>query len=217
MDLAIDDTAKPARTRGRPRLAEVDDIENALLGAALEEFVAHGYGGASMNRIVRTAKISKTTLYSRFPSKEALFRAIMQKQMDRLAQAATLTAQDGRLDLAAGLKAYGYQALDASFEGGLLEVNRLIYSESHRFPELAMAAHERSEVGIREISDFISRCAIADGIPCNKPRIAAEVFIFMLRGWYVDVLLVNKVTSPKGQKYWVDAAVDAFVAGRRGW
>ena len=31
MDLAIDDTAKPARTRGRPRLAEVDDVVGPIL------------------------------------------------------------------------------------------------------------------------------------------------------------------------------------------
>lgn len=208
---------KATRSRGRPRLDEIGGIESELLGAALREFVAHGYGGASLSRIVRAARISKTTLYSRYQSKGDLFRAIMQKQMDRLAQAETLNARAGQLDLAQGLKAYGHRALEASCEEGLLEVNRLIYSEAHRFPELAAAAADRSEIGIAQISDFIARCAAADGIPCRKPRLAAEVFLFMLRGWYVDVLLVGRTATASAQKHWVEAAVDAFVAGRAGW
>lgn len=215
MDIA--EIAKPPRTRGRPKLEDVGDIETGLLEAALAEFIAHGYGGASLNRIVRAARISKTTLYSRYASKEALFRAIMQRQMDKLAQAATLTAQAGRLDLAAGLKAYGRRALDGSFEGGLLDINRLIFAEAHRFPELAAAAAERTEVGVGQIADFIARCAAADGLSCRNPETVAEVFIFMLRGWYVNTVLTARGVVRAEQDRWVNQAVTALIAGRADW
>lgn len=208
---------KTARTRGRPKQDEVGAIESGLLDAALREFVAHGYGGASINRIVRDAGVSKTTLYSRYESKGDLFHAIMQRQVDRLAQAEPLSPRGGQLDLAEGLKAYGRSALEASLEGGLIEVNRLVYSESHRFPELAAAAAERSETGIRQVSDFIARCAVADGIACRNPALIAEMFILMLRGRYVDVMLAGGTQAMPTHLHWIEAAVEGLLAGRAGW
>ncbi len=211
--------APPAqkRARGRPKQDEVGGIESGLLDAALHEFLAHGYGGASISRIVRRANMSKTTLYARYASKEDLFRAIMQRQIDRLNQAQPLAPRGGQLDLAAGLKAYGRSALEASFEGGLIGVNRLVYSESHRFPELAVAASERSAVGIRQVSDFIAACALADGIPCHNPGLIAEMFLLMLRGRYLDVLLAGGTEAMAAHGHWVDVAVDRLLAGRPGW
>lgn len=210
-------TTKNPRTRGRPFKDEVGEIENDLLDAALREFVEHGYGGASISRIVRRAQVSKTTFYTRFASKEALFRAIMQRQMDRVSQARPLSSQDGELGLAEGLKAYGRSALAASLEDGLLEVNRLVYSEAHRFPELALAAADRSRVGIREVSDFIARCALADGIPCHQPGVVAMMFIQMLRGRYVEIMLAGGDGSAGVHQRWAEATVDKLLAGRAGW
>lgn len=208
---------KSPRTRGRPFKDEVGEIETALLDAALGEFIAHGYGGASMSRIVRSAQVSKTTLYARYPSKADLFRAIMQRQMDRLSRAEPLAPRGGRLDLGEGLKAYGRSALEASFEGGLMDVNRLVYSEAHRFPELATAAAERSVTGVRQVSNFIARCALADGIPCHNPALIAEMFILMLRGRYVDVMLGGETDELCIHQLWVEAAVDRLLTGRLGW
>ena len=77
--MAVSKTAKVIKTRrprGRPRPEEVADIEDKLLTVALQEFQEQGYGAASVTRIVKTAGMSKTTLYSRYPSKEQLFRAL---------------------------------------------------------------------------------------------------------------------------------------------
>jgi AcrR family transcriptional regulator len=145
------------RQRGRPRLEEVATLEAKLLSTALEEFQQHGYGAASVNAIAKAACVSKTTLYSRFPSKESLFRAIMREQIDVIAgNRIHQLFRDSRLDISAGLEAYANYMLDLSFKGRFLMINRLIYSESHRFPELGAAAAERSQLGIQEIADFIS-------------------------------------------------------------
>lgn len=205
------------RTRGRPKQEEVVEIEGVVLEAALQEFIAHGYGGASITRLVRNARISKTTVYSRFASKEELFRAIMDRQIERLAAAGALRTSNGRLDLEAGLTAYGDRTLQISLEGDLLQVNRLIYSESHRFPELGRAAAERTELGIRQIADFVADCAETDGIPCRSPRDVAETFIFALRGWYAAVMLTNRSVAPAERRRWVERVVHTLVSGREDW
>lgn len=210
-------SANRRRARGRPKLADVATIENALIEVALKEFVKHGYGATSMARIVRAAEVSKTTLYSRFSSKEELFRAIMRQQIDRIGANAALKPNTGRPDLGQGLEAYANRMLDVSMKGSLLEVNRLVYSESHRFPELGAAATERTEVGINQIADFIQECATADGLPCRDPRGVAEVFIHMLRGWYVNAMLTNRKVSAATREQWVKRAVHALLASRAEW
>lgn len=209
--------AKSTRSRGRPKLEVVAEIESNLLAIALKEFVKHGYGATSMTRIVKAAGISKTTLYSRFSSKEQLFRAIMEQQIDRIGGATALRPQPGKPNLERGLKAYANRMLDISLKGDLLEVNRLVYSESNRFPALGAAATERTEVGINQIAEFIQECAAADGMSCRNPRSPAEVFILMLRGWYVNVMLTNRKISKEVREQWVDGAVYALLSARSDW
>lgn len=217
--MSANESIKPPvkRSRGRPRLEDVEDIENILLKVALQEFLQHGYGGASVSRIVRNARMSKTTVYSRFSSKEALFHAIMEKQIEQLAPERILAPDGDKLNLEAGLKAYANRMLEFSLKKELVGVNRLMYSEAHRFPELAREAERRSRLGIKRISEYIAACAEADGIACNDPESVAEVFIQMIRGWYIDVVLSDRPVTLKQCSNWVDRSVHVLLAARQQW
>lgn len=209
--------AKGRRSPGRPKAHEVAAIDNKLLSIALKEFFRHGYGAASLSRIVDMAGVSKTTLYSRFPSKDALFRAIMNEQIERLDAGAALDFGTRRPNLEKGLKAFATRMLELSFEGDLLEVNRLISSESLRFPELGAAAAERTARGIQRIAAFIRECAEVDGVPCKDPDAVAEVFILTLRGWYVNAMLTNRHPTAAERERWVERAVRTLLCGRTDW
>jgi AcrR family transcriptional regulator len=54
---------------GRPRDPVIDQ---AILRAALELFIEHGTGGASIEKIAKRAGVAKTTIYRRWASREAL-------------------------------------------------------------------------------------------------------------------------------------------------
>ena len=49
----------------------------AILNAAISEFLANGFRGSSMDAISTRAEVSKRTVYNHFESKEALFQAIV--------------------------------------------------------------------------------------------------------------------------------------------
>ncbi|MDR3098827.1 MAG: TetR/AcrR family transcriptional regulator [Paraburkholderia sp.] len=66
--------ASPQRLTDRKRAA--------ILEAAIEEFLAAGYDATSMDRIAARASVSKRTVYNHFPSKEALFAAILHQLWD---------------------------------------------------------------------------------------------------------------------------------------
>jgi TetR/AcrR family transcriptional regulator, mexJK operon transcriptional repressor len=205
------------RAPGRPRLEDVAKIDDKLVSVALREFLAHGYGGASLSRIVRTAGMSKTTLYSRYASKDQLLRAIMAQQIARNEGAATLRIGTGKPDLEHGLKAYANRVLEVNLEGEMMRINRLVYSESSRFPELGEGAAERTRLGIEQVAKFIRECAASDGVACADPDSVAEVFILMIRGWYVNVMLLDRKIAPVERQRWVDRAVRVLLADRASW
>ena len=63
-----------------------------LLVAAVDEFSAHGYAGARIERISATAGVNRERLYSYFGSKRALFETVL---ADRLATALDAIAVTG--------------------------------------------------------------------------------------------------------------------------
>jgi AcrR family transcriptional regulator len=75
------------RQRGRPPATSGHDARGALLDAATKVFAAHGYAGASVDRIVREAGFSKGTFYWHFESKEDLFLALVEERIDQPARA----------------------------------------------------------------------------------------------------------------------------------
>jgi AcrR family transcriptional regulator len=58
--------------------------QEALLAAAADEFAAHGYGAASMNRIVERAGSSKGAFYYYFENKADLLGTVVEAAMARV-------------------------------------------------------------------------------------------------------------------------------------
>jgi AcrR family transcriptional regulator len=69
----------------RPRFAKVPpEQQEAILAAALEEFAAHGFYGASLNRVIEAAGISKGSMYYYFDSKEDLYAHVVRVELERM-------------------------------------------------------------------------------------------------------------------------------------
>jgi AcrR family transcriptional regulator len=60
----------------RPR-APASDTRNRILAAASDEFGAHGFSAATVDRIARRARVNKAMIYYHFPNKRALYTCIM--------------------------------------------------------------------------------------------------------------------------------------------
>jgi AcrR family transcriptional regulator len=69
-----------------PRFAKLpEDRRHAILDAALEEFAAHGYEGASFNAILEHAQVSKGAIYYYFSDKEDLYATVLERAADAIA------------------------------------------------------------------------------------------------------------------------------------
>ena len=69
----------------RPRFAKLPPAQqHAILRAALDEFAAHGFHDASLNRVIDAAGISKGSMYYYFNDKEDLFAHVTRVEFERL-------------------------------------------------------------------------------------------------------------------------------------
>jgi TetR/AcrR family transcriptional regulator, mexJK operon transcriptional repressor len=114
----------------------------AILAAATEVFLQHGYLGASMDEVAAKAGVSKQTVYKQFENKERLFAEIVlgtsDQLMDGLVQAYAETL-DGAADAREGLQALARRLLDSLTAASVLQLRRLVIAEADRFPEVCGA------------------------------------------------------------------------------
>lgn len=70
--------------RGRPTADRAQAIDVSIRAAALEIFLDAGFEATSMDAIAAKAPVSKGTLYARYESKQQLFRAVIEDELERL-------------------------------------------------------------------------------------------------------------------------------------
>lgn len=74
--------AQDAVTKGGKRSQAVSAKKQAILTAALNTFSLYGIHGTRLEQVAEQAGVSKTNLLYYFPSKEALYVAVMQQILD---------------------------------------------------------------------------------------------------------------------------------------
>jgi len=208
---------QPRRPRGRPKTEHVEALEARLVAVAREAFVLNGYGATSINAIARSARVSKNTLYARFPSKAALFQVIVARQIASVDEELPPPSDANPEPLADQLRAYVDVALRISLSKDVRDINRLIMSESYRFPELGDAARARFQIGVQHVADIIEICAKRDRIRCRDAAAAAALFLYSIYGWYTFAMITNRPVSDAERTARVDTAVAMFLAGRPDW
>lgn len=118
------------------RPSDARDAKTTLiLDTARRLFIERGYAETSMDQVSHAARISKTTLYTRFPSKEALFGAVVLREcelsgiiFDPEAMVA-LPLEEALTRVARGL-------IDIECSPARRRAEQILAAESARFPEV---------------------------------------------------------------------------------
>ncbi len=112
--------------------AERDQIKEQarqrLLEAALTEFAAQGYSGANINRISQSAGFAQGTVYNYFPSKRALFEAVV---LDIAERHSALILQGAGLAAEPAARLERFFASGFAFAQGLPAAARVIAAALH--------------------------------------------------------------------------------------
>lgn len=207
---------EPQRPRGRPKIEDLKELEARIVRVALQCFIAHGYGATSMNEVAKAARVSKKTLYARFPTKADLFRGVVDEQIDRVGGGIRLSGPKPKT-LETLLRTYAEHILQRSLSPEILALNRLIGFEAARFPELGEAARARRRIGVLQVSEHIRDYALKEGVPCKDPEGAAEIFHTLLTGWYSDASLASRPVTTAEVRAWTRQMLKLFLAARSSW
>lgn len=106
----------------------------ALLLAATDLFLAHGYAGVSVDAIIARAGGSKRDLYQRFGDKEGLFRRVIGHVCEDVLQPLRDLPVEGET-IETALTAFGRTFVPFLLSPRVIALQRLVIGESHRFPE----------------------------------------------------------------------------------
>jgi TetR/AcrR family transcriptional repressor of mexJK operon len=149
--------------------------------AAWQLFFEHGFSATSMDAVAKVAGVSKATLYSYFPSKEALFASLIVTECEAMQR--DLPLPDLTAGLPKALREFARQYLVAFFKRKDVALVRIIANESGRFPELARLFYESGPLATtRRLAEFLERAKAERLLEFDDAVEAARQFLSLVRG-----------------------------------
>ncbi|MEH0021307.1 MAG: TetR/AcrR family transcriptional regulator [Desulfobacter sp.] len=156
----------------------------SILDGACQAFMEEGYDHTSMDRIADIAGASKRTVYNHFPSKEALFKAVLGRMMAQ-AMALKQISYDPDRSLEAQLENFA----DAKMEFiknpawlGLLKVTITVFISN---PGLARETMKFTEDSEDTLAAWLAAAHDQGRLNVPSPALAAEAFWAMMGGAFI--------------------------------
>jgi TetR/AcrR family transcriptional repressor of mexJK operon len=193
-----------------------DRKEEQILEAASILFLEMGYAATSMDLVAQRARVSKTTLYTRFPSKEALFAATIKAECQR--RMPMDWAEFETLAIDEALRRIARRFIDLISSSVAVRVEQIVTAEASRFPEAAETYLREGPYRIREtVASFFADAARRGLIAVDDPTFAAHQFLMSLKGApHCELVLgLAQDQSAADSATFIDKAVALFLAGAR--
>ena len=202
------------RSRGRPKLGSDDAQKNSIIAQAYELFREEGYARSTTDEVAARCKISKRTLYRLFPSKSALFAAIVDAHRQSMLD---LPGDYDALPLTDALERIFKVDIDPVVARERFAFLRLMILESAKFPELeAIALQHGRDMSRSLLADWFAHQRTLGRIVIDDVESAAKMLIDMIVGAIV-VKIGGEVEWPGGDRYsaYVRRCIHLFVNGIR--
>jgi AcrR family transcriptional regulator len=131
---------RPPTRSGRPPRELAGQVEERILDAAGRVFLERGFQGASVDEIAEVASAGKPTIYARFPNKEALFIAVIERLVRKNTSLDAYACAGGSVEQR--LHALATLVLGRVLTGETVGLVRVAVAEARRFPSLAMSVSQ---------------------------------------------------------------------------
>jgi AcrR family transcriptional regulator len=157
-------------------------VDARILDAARELFFECGLAGASMDEIAGRAHAGKPTIYARFPTKEALFTAVVMRCLaNKIAHFEGYEPTGETIE--ERLASVGATVLHWALVGDTIGLLRLAIAEARRFPDLASRvyrmARERAAEAVARLLSEVAQPVELGRLPAFAPeRLATTTRFF---------------------------------------
>jgi AcrR family transcriptional regulator len=161
-----------------------------MLDSALDLFLQHGFELTTIEMIAARVNMTKRTIYVRYPDKASLFRTAVQRAIERqIVPEAVLDGLDNG-DLAETLEEIARLRIDQVMTPNGLRLQRIINTESYRFPEISRANFEQSAKPVIDfVASLLERAMARGQIGPTDPVLAASAFMSMVVGGQVRLIV----------------------------
>lgn len=197
---------------GRRETRRIDRRE-AIIAVAHNSFLELGYAATTMSGIAGTIGGSKATLWSYFPSKEALFEAVLDTATSAYrAQLSTLL--DPSVDPEHTIRAFCHSFLKRVTTPEALALQRLAHAEAGRFPEMGKIFYERGPRSTHSLlAGFIGSAMERGLLRQDNPMRAARTLTSLCMSGIHQQLILGRLSAPTPALIATDAdaATDLFL------
>ena len=174
---------RPAGRSGRPRREFAGEVDTRILDAARSVFLQRGFAGASIDEIASLARAGKPTIYARFPDKEALFAAVVMRNVADAIERFGSTVPAGAT-IEERLTNLATTILNWVLSGYTIDLMRLSISEARRLPDLAnhvrYMGRQRGEEAVARLMNEVAQSDPLGGVPAFAPeRLAMTARVFL--------------------------------------
>ncbi len=168
--------SRAGRKRGRPS----GIVGPELVTIAREQFLEHGFRRTTMDAVASRAGISKQTLYAAYPSKDALFAAVVTDWVDR---GRTAVGPQVQALLGADPLERALRDLATTLQAGILSepvlaMRALVAAQAETLPEVAADYVARSwGRNVGTLADALGELARRGRLSVPDATVAAEQFV----------------------------------------
>jgi len=192
----------PSPDRSHPKVRQ-------LLDAARTLFLEQAYDSVSTDAIARKAKVSKATLYVYFPSKEALFAALVAELCERTADEIWNSASTWQT-VEEALRAIAQNYVEMFITTDAIALYRSIIAQVPRFPELGRLFYESGPKILQQrIEGFLREASDQGHIYVPDPQLAAAQFLQLVA---VDVPLTHMLALDPAPSRSIGTTIESGVA-----
>ncbi len=154
---------------------------NDILDAAVKAFQDEGYENTSMDRIAEIAGASKRTVYNHFPSKEILFKEVVNRFHDEIIALEQITYKP-ELSLEEQLAAFADVKISVAQNPTWLGLMKVTLGVFISHPELAEETMVRAKTGDDILVTWLEAAAADGRIRFKDAKLAATVFWSLASG-----------------------------------
>lgn len=203
----------PVSAAGRPRNADRELRDAALLRTAAKLFIAHGYAKVSLKLIATEARVAARTIYVRYGGKLGLFEAVVVSERDRLLSDLPAVADfDAPFD--AFLHEFCHRYLSLINSDAAIAILRMVVAESAQVPQLAQTFYESGPGAMRlHLTQLFSRPCVG---ALFRPELSPELLSSLLLACLLEDPSARLLRGPqRSDEQQVRNAISSFFSAAR--
>ncbi len=189
-----------------------------VLDAAASQFIELGFDRTSVESVAQASNVSKMTVYSYFPSKEALFEACIGERCNGLFDL-FMQAQLDPAHPREALSRVGTLFLELMRHPDVLAMHRMMFSSALTHPELCAAFYTQGpQPALQHLANYLLAADQAGALqlaPQGAARAANQFLAMFLGSEHLASLLGMALPSPQQDAALVQQNVAMFLRAYR--